>query len=170
MRRSIRFPAMLCSAILLFGTDRYAHAEKVVEIVNVNCGGHQWEPESTMTGRANPKDRGAAPVAGTGCFTPDCYYDGNRVFVFYTGLNSSHPKGVPQSSPDLQPEHIMVAVSASTRRNSACVFSAAILEDFEKRKSPTNTAAGIPQTLFAAFFPLLTEALSITSSCKRLAA
>ena len=49
---------------------------------------------------------------GTGCFTPDCYFDGQNVFVFYTGLNSTHPRGFPQWGPVREPEHIMVAKSA----------------------------------------------------------
>jgi len=48
---------------------------------------------------------------GTGCFTPDCYYDGRNVFVFYTALNSTHPKGLPQWSSIKEPEHILVAKS-----------------------------------------------------------
>ena len=48
---------------------------------------------------------------GTGCFTPDCYYDGSNIFVFYTGLNSTHPRGFPQWGPVKEPEHIMVAKS-----------------------------------------------------------
>ena len=42
------------------------HAAEVIEVINVNCGGHAWEPESTMKGRANPTDRGVAPVAYRG--------------------------------------------------------------------------------------------------------
>lgn len=48
---------------------------------------------------------------GTGCFTPDCYYDSSNIFVFYTGLNSTHPRGFPQWGPVREPEHIMVAKS-----------------------------------------------------------
>ena len=48
---------------------------------------------------------------GTGCFTPDCYYDDSNIFVFYTGLNSTHPRGFPQWGPVKEPEHIMVAKS-----------------------------------------------------------
>ncbi len=46
---------------------------------------------------------------GTGCFTPDCHYDGNNIYLFYTALNSTKEKGLPQWGEVLEPEHIMVA-------------------------------------------------------------
>jgi len=66
MTGTIRFMAVLCSAILLFVTAAHARTDTVIEIVNVNCGGHQWVPESTVTARGNPSDRGVAPVAYPG--------------------------------------------------------------------------------------------------------
>lgn len=48
---------------------------------------------------------------GTGCFTPDCFYDGRNFFIFYTGLTSAHSKGLPLWNGVKEPEHIMVAKS-----------------------------------------------------------
>ena len=58
---------------------------------------------------------------GTGCFTPDCTYDGRHVYVFYTGLNSTHPKGFPCWGDPREPEHILVA--KSTRPDGGFVKS-----------------------------------------------
>ncbi len=46
---------------------------------------------------------------GTGCFTPDCFWDGKKVSVFYTALNSTHNEGFPQWGEKREPEHILVA-------------------------------------------------------------
>jgi len=62
---------LLCSAVTLFVTTAQLHAERVIEVINVNCGGHKWVAESTMTGRANPADRGVAPVAYRGSIWSD---------------------------------------------------------------------------------------------------
>lgn len=49
---------------------------------------------------------------GTGAYTPDCFWDGRRVFVFYTGNNSPTKEGWPSWTPGPRaPEHIMVAQS-----------------------------------------------------------
>ena len=67
MKRNIRSLAVLCGAIALFVAGAQVRAaEKVIEVVNVNCGGHKWEPVSTMKGRPNPTDRAVAPVAYPG--------------------------------------------------------------------------------------------------------
>ena len=66
MNRNIRSMVVLCSAIMLFVTAAQVRAEKVIEVVNVNCGGHKAEPESSMNGRANPADRAVAPAAYPG--------------------------------------------------------------------------------------------------------
>lgn len=58
-----------------------------------------------------PKGDPAKDHDGTGCFTPDCHFDGSRVHVFYTGLHSTHPRGFPQWEEKREPEHIMVARS-----------------------------------------------------------
>ncbi|MCX6877429.1 MAG: Ig-like domain repeat protein [Verrucomicrobia bacterium] len=58
---------MMCGLSAMgFVTSYCAKAAEAVEVINVNCGGHAWEPESTMKGRANPTDRGVAPVAYPG--------------------------------------------------------------------------------------------------------
>ncbi|MCF7731378.1 MAG: hypothetical protein K9N23_06815 [Akkermansiaceae bacterium] len=58
---------MLCGlSTMWFVTSYCANAAEVIEVINVNCGGHAWEPESTMKGRANPTDCGVAPVAYPG--------------------------------------------------------------------------------------------------------
>lgn len=66
-----------------------------------------WSLPKEVIPKGNPR----IDHDGTGCFTPDCFYDGSRVFVFYTGLNSSHPRGFPQWGNVKEPEHIMVAQS-----------------------------------------------------------
>ncbi len=61
--------AVLCSAIMLFVTGQCAHAEAVVEVVNVNCGHNRKNlpnGDGSMNGRANPADRGVAPFAYPG--------------------------------------------------------------------------------------------------------
>jgi hypothetical protein len=65
-----------------------------------------WSEPVEVIPRGDP----AKDHDGTGCFTPDCYYDGEHVFLFYTGINSQHEKGLPGYK-EKWPEHIMVAKS-----------------------------------------------------------
>ncbi|MEK6796095.1 MAG: hypothetical protein AABZ39_15045 [Spirochaetota bacterium] len=51
----------------------------------------------------------ASDYDGSGCFTPDCFFDGKTISLFYTGLNSTHEKGFPQWGVTKEPESIMVA-------------------------------------------------------------
>jgi len=71
MIRNIRSLVVLCGAIMLFVAGaQVSAAEKVIEVVNVNCGAHLGQPKkaplSAMNGRANPSDGGAAPAAYRG--------------------------------------------------------------------------------------------------------
>lgn len=60
-----------------------------------------------------PKGKPGRDPDGTGCFTPDCHYDGKRIFLFYTGLDSDLPNGLPSARDPFHPEHILVASSTN---------------------------------------------------------
>ena len=34
----------IISVLLAITVSAHAHADTVIEVVNVNCGGHKWEP------------------------------------------------------------------------------------------------------------------------------
>lgn len=58
-----------------------------------------------------PKGKAGVDPDGTGCFTPDCFYDGEQVALFYTALDSTAPNGYPSLKDPFCPEHILVAHS-----------------------------------------------------------
>jgi len=67
------------------------------------------------------------------------------------------------------PSVIFVAVSVRTLNNLRCLFSVTIRKNFESKKSPVRIAASFPQIVFADGFFRRMEALSMTSSWRRLA-
>ncbi len=74
MEKTICPLGMLCAVfVLLAGSAQWVAAEKCVEVINVNCGGHGHTPEpmSAMKGRANPENLGVAPCAYPGVHWSD---------------------------------------------------------------------------------------------------
>jgi hypothetical protein len=77
---------------------------------------------------------------GTGCFTPDCFYDGEKFFLFYTGLNSDDPKGLPYKNGGCCPEHIMVAKS----KHPDCGFLKPAKPDISVTRSLPYSCVTVP--------------------------
>lgn len=65
-----------------------------------------WSPPALVLSKGASTDHD-----GTGAFTPECHFDGLHIFLFYTGLHSTHEKGFPSWPVPPEPEHILVACS-----------------------------------------------------------
>lgn len=65
-----------------------------------------WSPPTLVLSKGSSTDHD-----GTGAFTPECHFDGVQIFLFYTGLHSTHEKAFPSWPVPPEPEHIFVACS-----------------------------------------------------------